>query len=92
MEDPSTALLSSLSHQLRWHKTLSRLAQPPTPEVGTFYAVGKGAKGLGVMLRGEVNKRPDRGLVKVEDFGVGEVGVGRSSRPKPRPSARGARL
>jgi len=84
MSDPSSALLSSLSHQLRWHKTLSRLAQPPTPEVGTFLAVGKGAKGLGVMLRGEINKRPDRGLVTVQDFGVGEVGVGRSSRPRAR--------
>jgi hypothetical protein len=84
MTDPSTALLSSLSHQLRWHKTLSRLSQPPTPEVGTFLAVGKGAKGLGVMLRGEINKRPDRGLVAVQDFGVAEVGVGRSSRPRAR--------
>lgn len=76
MTDPSSALLSSLGHQLRWHKTLSRLYQPPVPEVETFLAVGKGAKGLGVMLRGEVNKRPERGLVKVEDFGVGEVGIG----------------
>lgn len=65
--------MSNLTHQLRWHKTLSRLYQPPAPEVNTFLAVGKGAKGLGVMLRGEVKKRAEGPAVAVKDLGFGEV-------------------
>lgn len=80
MADPSTTLNSSLTHQLRWHKTLSKLYQPPTPEVGAFMAVGKGAKGLGVMLRGEVRKRSGGPSVSVKDFGFGEVETPHRSR------------
>lgn len=73
MIDPASALMSNLTHQLRWHKTLSRLYQPPAPDVDTFLAVGKGAKGLGVMLRGEVKKRSDGPIVRVKDFGFGDT-------------------
>lgn len=84
MTDPKAALLSNLTHQLRWHKTLSRLYQPPTPEVKTFLAVGKGAKGLGVMLRGEVKRRADGPVVAVKDFGFGEVDVTNKGRSRSR--------
>jgi hypothetical protein len=73
----AAALLSQLTSQLRWHKTLSRLyltPQMPQPIVSSFHTVGRGAKGLGIMLRGELKRRGEecRGIV-VEEFGVGEA-------------------
>ncbi|WVQ70222.1 uncharacterized protein L199_008448 [Kwoniella botswanensis] len=56
--NPSYALLPHLTGQLRWHKTLYRLYSQPIPAVSHFQTVGKGAKGLGIMLRGEIKKRP----------------------------------
>jgi hypothetical protein len=77
IDDPSTALLSQLSHQLRWHKTLYRLYQPPAPAVNTFLTVGRGAKGLGVMLKGELKNRSDgAGQIQVAEYGVKEVEAG----------------
>lgn len=74
LTDPSASLLSQLSHQLRWHKTLSRLYQPPAPAVNTFLTVGRGAKGLGVMLKGELKKRSDgAGQIEVAEYGVKEL-------------------
>ena len=60
MEDPAEALQPYLTSQLRWHKTLSRLYSPPVtppiPLVDRFLTVGKGARGLGVQLRGELRR------------------------------------
>ncbi|WWD15804.1 hypothetical protein CI109_100228 [Kwoniella shandongensis] len=70
---PSTALLPHLTNQLRWHKTLWRLYSSPIPEVGRFLTVGKGAKGLGIMLRGETKKRAEGAApIGIEEFGVGQ--------------------
>lgn len=67
----ATALSKNLTKQLRWHKTLSRLYTPSEPVVTSFYTVGKGARGLGITLRGEINRRPaDSTLISVEEFGV----------------------
>ncbi|KAK8869921.1 hypothetical protein IAR55_000489 [Kwoniella newhampshirensis] len=69
---PSSALLPHLTNQLRWHKTLWRLYSSPIPEVGRFLTVGKGAKGLGIMLRGETKKRAQGAApIVIEEFGVG---------------------
>lgn len=46
--------------------------------------VGKGAKGLGVMLRGEVKKRSGGPLVAVKDFGFGEVETPHRARGRSR--------
>lgn len=46
--------------------------------------VGKGAKGLGVMLRGEVKKRSGGPLVTVKDFGFGEVETPHRARGRSR--------
>ena len=74
---PATALLNHLTHQLRWHKTLSRLYSSPIPEVSSFHTVGRGAKGLGVMLRGELRKRPEGATdISVEEFGVRSTHLG----------------
>ncbi|WVR05089.1 hypothetical protein IAU60_002101 [Kwoniella sp. DSM 27419] len=73
---PSVALLPHLTAQLRWHKTLYRLYSSPIPEVGHFVTVGKGAKGLGIMLRGEVRKRPE-GATPIQ---ISEIGVGADER------------
>ncbi|OCF39868.1 hypothetical protein I317_06305 [Kwoniella heveanensis CBS 569] len=67
----STALIPHLTAQLRWHKTLYRLYSSPIPEVSKFITVGKGAKGLGIMLRGETRKRPPgAGVITIEEMGV----------------------
>ena len=56
---------------MRWHKTLSRLYNPAKPPIDAFYTVGKGAKGLGVMSRGELRKRAEGApRVDVKEFGV----------------------
>lgn len=71
--DPSTSLVPFLTSQLRWHKTLSRLYTPAKPPIDAFYTVGRGAKGLGVMLRGELRKRAEGApRVDVQEFGVRE--------------------
>ncbi|ODO03443.1 hypothetical protein L198_02290 [Cryptococcus wingfieldii CBS 7118] len=68
----ASALLPHLTDQLRWHKTLVRLYSTPTPEVGTFYTVGRGAKGLGIMLRGELKRRLNGSApIHIEEMGVG---------------------
>ncbi len=78
---PSTALLAHLTHQLRWHKTLSRLYTPPVPDIGSFLTVGRGAKGLGVMLRAELRKRPEGAAeIAVEEFGVKDALLGARAR------------
>ncbi|BEI85388.1 hypothetical protein CcaverHIS002_0507890 [Cutaneotrichosporon cavernicola] len=67
---PGNALLAQLTQQLRWHKTLTRLHAQPSPPIDQFLTVGRGAKGLGIMLRGEINKRPDGAPpVTVDPFG-----------------------
>ncbi|WVQ98625.1 hypothetical protein IAU59_005755 [Kwoniella sp. CBS 9459] len=67
----SSALIPHLTAQLRWHKTLYRLYSSPVPEVSKFITVGKGAKGLGIMLRGETRKRPPgAGVIEIEEMGV----------------------
>ncbi|WVF72306.1 hypothetical protein IAT40_007119 [Kwoniella sp. CBS 6097] len=69
----SSALIPHLTAQLRWHKTLYRLYSPrlAVPEVSKFITVGKGAKGLGIMLRGETRKRPPgAGVITIEEMGV----------------------
>lgn len=78
--DPSTthpigpcaqALTPYLTHQQRWHKTLARLYLPSEPAVTSFHTIGKGARGLGIMLRGEINRRPETSTpISVEEFGV----------------------
>ncbi|WVQ78216.1 hypothetical protein IAT38_000299 [Cryptococcus sp. DSM 104549] len=69
---PATALLPHLTAQLRWHKTLTRLYSSPIPEVGKFLTVGRGAKGLGIMLRGETKRRVEGApIIGIEEFGVG---------------------
>jgi hypothetical protein len=72
MKGPAaTALLPQLTCQLRWHKTLSRLYLPEEPAVRSFLTVGRGAKGLGIMLRGELNRRPQGSKsITVQEFGV----------------------
>jgi hypothetical protein len=83
--DPAAALLPSLTKQLRWHKTLSRLYTQPFPPVDTFLSVGRGAKGLGVMLRGELRRRPEGApQIAVAEFGVKDVD--HRGRPKLSPS------
>ena len=73
--DPAEALQPYLTSQLRWHKTLSRLYAPPDitpsiPLVDKFLTVGKGARGLGVQLRGELRKLHQAGTkVGVEEYG-----------------------
>lgn len=68
---PAHALCQQLTHQLRWHKTLARLHRQPAPPVDEFLTVGRGAKGLGIMLRGEIKKRLDSApTIAVEEFGV----------------------
>lgn len=76
MDDPAEALQPYLTSQLRWHKTLSRLyappVTPPIPLVDQFLTVGKGARGLGVQLRGELrklHKGSDGHEVGVEEYG-----------------------
>lgn len=76
MEDPAEALQPYLTSQLRWHKTLSRLYAPPVtpslPLVDQFLTVGKGARGLGVQLRGELrklHKGSEGHEVGVEEYG-----------------------
>ncbi|WRT67008.1 uncharacterized protein IL334_003974 [Kwoniella shivajii] len=70
LSHPSSSLLPHLTGQLRWHKTLYRLYSLPSPEVSTFVTVGKGAKGLGIMLKGEVRKRPEGATkIKIEEMG-----------------------
>ncbi|WWC61227.1 uncharacterized protein I303_103807 [Kwoniella dejecticola CBS 10117] len=67
--NPSYALLPHLTAQLRWHKTLYRLYSSPIPDVSKFVTVGKGAKGLGIMLRGEIKKRPPGSSpIKIEEL------------------------
>lgn len=85
MGAPARALVPSLTNQVRWHKTLSRLYTTPAPAVDSFLTVGRGAKGLGVMLRGELKKR-DNGApdIAVEEFGVRDVEIrGRRVRMAP---------
>jgi hypothetical protein len=78
---PASALLSQLTQQLRWHKTLARLHTQPSPPVDQFLTVGRGAKGLGVMLRGELKKRPENAPpISVEEFGVKEQDVSPTAR------------
>lgn len=76
MGNPARALLPSLTNQVRWHKTLTRLYTTPAPAVDSFMTVGRGARGLGVMLRGELKKR-DSGApdIAVEEFGVRDVEI-----------------
>ncbi|ORY32256.1 hypothetical protein BCR39DRAFT_523603 [Naematelia encephala] len=75
MGPAATSLIPHLTDQLRWHKTLSRLYRPVAPEVTSFKTVGRGAKGLGVMLRGELRQRPEGAAdIYVEEFGVKAVG------------------
>ncbi|RSH91260.1 hypothetical protein EHS25_009559 [Saitozyma podzolica] len=82
--DPAEALLPSLNNQLRWHKTLYRLYSQPTPAIDEFLSVGRGAKGLGVMLRGELKKRPEGAPpIGIAEFGVKEVDI----RGRPRVAA-----
>jgi hypothetical protein len=76
MEDPAEALQPYLTSQLRWHKTLSRLYAPPVmpslPLVDQFLTVGRGARGLGVQLRGELrklHKGSEGHEVGVEEYG-----------------------
>ncbi|ORX39764.1 hypothetical protein BD324DRAFT_614903 [Kockovaella imperatae] len=66
-----SSLLPHLTEQLRWHKTLSRLYKYPSTDIDTFHTIGRGARGLGIMLRGEI-KRRYKGAeeIKVEEFGV----------------------
>ncbi|KAK1924764.1 hypothetical protein DB88DRAFT_486701 [Papiliotrema laurentii] len=67
----AAALAPFLTHQLRWHKTLARLYLPAVPAVSSFHTVGKGARGLGIMLRGELKRRPEGSkMITVEEFGV----------------------
>ena len=41
------------------------------PAVSSFHTVGKGARGLGIMLRGELKRRPEGSkMITVEEFGV----------------------
>jgi len=68
----ASALLPQLTNQLRWHKTLSRLYTPPNPSVSSFHTVGRGARGLGIMLRGELRRRAECRDMLVEEFGVSE--------------------
>ncbi|TXT13780.1 hypothetical protein VHUM_01147 [Vanrija humicola] len=87
---PEGALLSHLTNQLRWHKTLTRIYSQPSPPVDQFLTVGRGAKGLGVMLRGELKKRPAGAPpIAVDEYGVQETHkaeVGAASRsPNTRP-------
>ncbi|EIW69560.1 hypothetical protein M231_04403 [Tremella mesenterica] len=64
------ALETHLCSQVRWHKTLSQLCSDPLPQVGAFYTVGKGAKGLGVMLRGEIKRRVEGAPeIEVREYG-----------------------
>ncbi|KAL7422277.1 hypothetical protein Q5752_002923 [Cryptotrichosporon argae] len=85
IESPPTALLAHLTSQVRWHKTLRRLYKPPVPDVNIFLTVGRGAKGLGVMLRGELKARPNGAPpVTVEEYGVKPVDEVRSVRNRPR--------
>lgn len=72
IESCASALLPQLTKQLRWHKTLSRLYLPPNPSVASFHTVGRGARGLGIMLRGELRRRPECDNILVEEFGVSE--------------------
>ncbi|KAK4686353.1 hypothetical protein P7C73_g3777, partial [Tremellales sp. Uapishka_1] len=65
------ALSNHLTLQLRWHKTLSGLYRPEPPLVHDFRTVGRGAKGLGVMLRGEIKRLGLGETVDIEEFGVG---------------------
>lgn len=82
MGDAATSLLPFLTAQLRWHKTLSRLYKPAKPPVDTFLTIGKGAKGLGTMLRGELRKRDDGApRIDIEEFGVKKEETRRPSRP-----------
>jgi malonyl CoA-acyl carrier protein transacylase len=89
---PAAALVSELTHQLRWHKTLARLHSQPSPPVDEFLTVGRGAKGLGIMLRGEIKKRPENApSIAVEEFGVANQAElpKHSSRPaRPAPHER----
>jgi len=74
----AAALLPQLTQQLRWHKTLSRLYTPITPSVSAFYTVGRGAKGLGIMLKGELRKRSQGAAhIEVAEFGVKESAAAR---------------
>ncbi|WWC69575.1 uncharacterized protein I206_103518 [Kwoniella pini CBS 10737] len=66
ISNPSFSLLPHLTAQLRWHKTLFRLYSSASsssnknsnlPKIDKFITVGKGAKGLGIMLKGEIKKR-----------------------------------
>lgn len=84
---PASALLSQLTQQLRWHKTLSRLHSPVSPLVDQFLTVGRGAKGLGIMLRGEIKKRPENApTITVEEFGVKDSETPRPQRHPGRPA------
>lgn len=67
---PGSALLAQLTQQLRWHKTLTRLHGQVSPPIDQYLTVGRGAKGLGIMLRGELKKRPEGAPpLTVEEFG-----------------------
>lgn len=80
---PGAALLSQLTQQLRWHKTLHRLYSNPSPPVDQFMTVGRGAKGLGIMLRGELKKRSEGAPeITVEEFGFKDAHSG-SHRHRP---------
>ena len=66
-----SSLLPHLTEQLRWHKTLSRLYKYPSSDIDQFLTIGRGARGLGIMLRGELKQRPkDSEAVVVQEFGV----------------------
>ncbi|WVN85241.1 uncharacterized protein L203_100386 [Cryptococcus depauperatus CBS 7841] len=68
----ATALLPHLTAQLRWHKTLVRLYSSPNPQIDRFITVGRGAKGLGIMLRGELKRRAQGAApITIEEMGVG---------------------
>ncbi|WWC85365.1 uncharacterized protein L201_000228 [Kwoniella dendrophila CBS 6074] len=70
IKNPSYALLPHLTGQLRWHKTLYRLyCSSPLPSVSNFKTIGKGAKGLGIMLKGEIRKRQPGSLpIKIDEL------------------------
>lgn len=71
---PAAALQTQLCHQLRWHKTLTRIYNQPSPPVDQFLTVGRGAKGLGIMLKGELKRRPEGAPpITVGEYGVKEV-------------------
>jgi len=71
------SLRDHLTHQVRWHKTLFQLYNSPSENevdrpVKTFMTVGRGAKGLGIMLKSEIKRCVPHAGIRVEEFGVGE--------------------